>query len=230
MSLPWKPTPWLGLALITALGCAPTPAAEPVPAPDAALLGYVLDAAPRKIQHPLYIDYEGKARLIGYDVEPEGEVAPGSRFKLRMYWLSTSKLGPGWRLFTHLVDDRGRQLSNLDAVGPLRQPAGEGAQALGPSRWIPGKVYVDEQDIDVPAGAATPRVTVSVGIWRNFCGAVETSEAGRRCVSWRDSRLQILSGPSDGKQAGIVHHVTTGWTPPLASAAPPPAAPPSATP
>jgi hypothetical protein len=175
-------------------GCAN---AEKAPAPlEPGLVQYVLDEVPSDVQHRMLIDFSAKVHLVGYDLEPAGEVKPGSRFKLRMYWKSISRLSPGWSLFTHLVAPDGRRLERggLDDVGPLRtRTSPTGSQALSPSDWVPGKVYVDEQEIELPANVRAPEVNVMVGVWRP-----------------NNLRLSVIGGPSDKEERGIVTTVKTG--------------------
>jgi hypothetical protein len=174
-------------------GCAD---AEKAPAPlEPGLVQYVLDDVPSDVKHRMLIDFT-KVHLVGYDIEPEGVVAPGARFKLRMYWKSVSRLSAGWSLFTHLVGPDGRRLERggLDDVGPLRaRTSPTGPQALSPSDWIPGKIYVDEQEIEVPSNARVPEINVVVGVWRP-----------------NNLRLSVIGGPSDKEERGIVMTLKTG--------------------
>lgn len=183
--------------LVLAAGCAGKPAPEP-PKVDPSLAANVLDAVPSDIQRT-YIDFEGKVHLVGYKLEPTGIAQPGSQVKLTLFWQPVQRLGPGWRLFTHVLDDHRRQIANLDNVGPLRKLEGAGTeehQVLGPSEWQPGKVYVDEQTFDVPKETRSPEITIAVGIWRG------------------GTRLPVLSGPSDGQNSAVVAHLPTGLQPP----------------
>lgn len=209
--------------LLTALvlgGCARTgqksEAAEPA-ALDPALEGHVLDSVPSDIENRLFVDFEGKVHLIGYAVEPKTDATPGSRFKLTLYWRSVSPLGPEWSLFTHLLDGSGRKFGNTDNEGPLRRlkPSadGEQVQTLPPSLWVPGKIYVDEQEIEVPREVDTPELTIAVGVWRTQRFIMQTADGG---VDLENAlRLAVISGPSDGKQRAIVTHLKTGLLRPI---------------
>ena len=57
---------------------------------------------------------------------------------------------PGWTLFTHVVSADAPKPYAFDNVGALRQSVPDAAlgskQKLGPSEWVPGNVYIDEQD------------------------------------------------------------------------------------
>jgi hypothetical protein len=204
--------------LLTALalsGCArnaqEAEAAKPPPL-DPALESHVLDSVPSDIENRIFVDFEGKVHLIGYALEPKTAATPGSRFKLTLYWRSVAPLGPDWGLFTHLLDGTGRKFGNTDNEGPLRRlkpsPDGEQVQTLPPSDWIPGKIYVDEQEIEVPREVDTPELTIAVGIWRLQRFIMQTADGG---IDLHNSlRLAVTSGPSDGKQRAIVTHIKTG--------------------
>ena len=187
----------LGLVCVAAAGCQPASAkAEKL---DPALAQYVLERLPEEIDHNRFLDFGGKVQLFGYDIEPAGELPPGSQFKITMYWKSVAPLGPGWKLFTHLRNENGVRVEPeqglaYDNIGPLR--AGP-SQSLPPSKWQPGKFYADEQELTLERNPSrfTPRMTLVVGVWKD------------------GSRLDVLSGPSDGEQGGIVMNFETGVAP-----------------
>lgn len=132
----------------------------------ARLSHYILDEPPA-IAHPSDLSFGGKIRLLGYKLDPEGPLHPNQEFKVTFYWQCDERLDGGWQLFTHLVDDRGNRLpgGHFDNTGPLRETS-SGRQALPPSDWRRGKVYVDEQPLRMPDEAAG-QVTIAVGIWRD---------------------------------------------------------------
>jgi hypothetical protein len=189
------------LASSALAACGQTPA-KPAEKLDPSLRAYVLGAVPNDIQHPTFFDFEGKVHLIGYDLASDS-VAPGQDVKITFYWQSVSRLGPGWRLYTHVLDGAGVpvQGGNEDNVGALRKLEDSGKadehQALGPSRWQPGKVYVDEQQFTLPEHVRSAEALISVGIWKD------------------DLRLEVLSGPTDGQNGAIVARVKTGLPAPI---------------
>jgi hypothetical protein len=183
------------LCLIWALGaCAAEKKTDEEP-PPAELDSYVLDAVPADIDQRTFIDFEGKVQIIGYSLEPKGVVKPGDKIKLTLYWQSVSKLGRGWKLFTHLLDPNGKVLKdgNVDKAGPLRT---SDEQALPPSRWQPGKIYVDQQEFQIPADVQHGTVTIAVGIWRDAY------------------RLDVISGAHDAQRRALIVTIPTGVAPP----------------
>ncbi len=159
-----------------------------------ALKQYILDAPPANIPHRIDADFEGKAKLLGYAISPEGTVGNGAEVKLTLYWQCTGKIDEGWGLFTHVLDNAGNRLLNIDNVGPLRAWV-DTHQALAPSYWEKGKVYVDEQTFRMPDNMTTPEVTIVTGIWKG------------------EARLKIISGPHDNENRAIVAHLKTGVAP-----------------
>lgn len=202
--------------LLLALGIAacsrPAAPTEQVP-PDPALEAHALESVPTDIAHRTYVDFEGKVQLIGYALDPEDAAGPGKRMKLTLYWQSSAPLGPGWSLFTHVLDNEGRQIKNADNDGPLRKLVPSGGdkqrQALPPSLWVPGKIYVDENEFDLPADLKASEITLAVGIWRE--DKRRLADGGLEFLT--HSRLAIISGPSDGNDRAIVAHVKTAVVP-----------------
>jgi Carbohydrate family 9 binding domain-like len=146
---------------------------------------YILDALPADVTHKLDVNFENKAHLIGYKMDPES--AKGDQdVKLTYYWRCDDTIEEGWLLFTHTKDDGSGKMGNLDFVGPIRDQRNGNHQVLGPERWEKGKIYVDEQDYKVPADVTGPTVTVMVGIWKG------------------DARLRVISGPNDGDNSAII--------------------------
>ncbi len=164
------------------------------------LKSYVLDKAPDAIPIKLDINFDGKLSLLGAKLEPAGPVAPNAHVKVTMYWRSDKKLDAGWNLFTHVLDGSGERILNIDNVGPLREWKGD-RQALAPSLWEPGKVYVDEQDFTVPANVRTDKIQFTTGVWHD------------------NDRLKIVGGPADRENRGIVANIAIGGAPAQPSAA-----------
>jgi hypothetical protein len=158
--------------------------------PPAELQQFIVDKAPDKIT-PLNVNFDDKITLIGVELDPAGEVAPGKRVKMTLYWRADKPLDdPDWKLFTHVLDSAGDRVLNIDNVGPLRQ-SGKDGQAWPPGRWKPGKVYVDSQTFSMPRKLKGNTVQVVTGIWKG-----------------RD-RLPVRGGPSVADDRALVATLTT---------------------
>lgn len=207
------------LSFSLAIGCAQAPkegeaAEKPELTPE--LKSLVLEQAPTDIAHPLYVDFNGKAELVGYSLEPATMASPGSKVALKLYWRSTGQLGEGYLPFTELVTPDGRRLE-VSGSGPVR------AGALAPANWETGKVYVDELDITVPADINAARFRIVVGLKTAPIAAEEPAEGDAKKEEKKDEKaaeaafgavyLSVLSGPSDSKHGAVLASLETGVTP-----------------
>src|SRR5437762_1003749 len=106
-----------GLLILGLSGCA-----ERAQSADVAteLAAYVVKEIP-ETAHREFIDFGGKLQLVASELSPDGNAGPGQSVTAKFYWKPVSVSSPGWGLFTHLEDARGRQLRNLDEAGPLRK-------------------------------------------------------------------------------------------------------------
>ncbi len=107
-----------------------------------------------------------RVELVGYLLEPRTltQVA-GETFTITFVWRAVQPPPGGFRLFTHLVDERGRLLANLDTRGMLRSTASHGRVRFPPSRW-PTQVYIrDSVEVSLPKHTPS-RVQLRVGFYR----------------------------------------------------------------
>ena len=212
-------------ALLVALcvaGCAQAPAREDAaekPELSAQAKSLVLDQVPSDIPHPLYLDFNGRAELLGYALEPDGKAAPGSQMSLKLYWRSTGKLDGEYVVYTELVLPNGSR-SEVEGSGPVRK--GE----LVPRNWQPGKVYVDELSFTVPKDIDAARFSIVAGLRTAPLAPEEPAEAAaqedaKKAPKKADKAaegafgpvyLSVLSGPADSKHGGVIASVETGVT------------------
>ncbi len=160
----------LGLLVVLAAGCVEKERSlTPAERQRLEALRVSGDAKPA---HPLDVRFEGKVRLLGYDLEPEGPWKPGETKEVTWYWRSEAPLEKGWRLFTH-VEGAPDESLNHDETGPLRS-------LHPPGQWKPGEVFRDPQRIQLPEDWRGARATLYVGLWLG------------------PHRLRITEGPHDG--------------------------------
>lgn len=192
----------LGITSAFLLACALGACASPAETAkvDESVSQYVLSDVPTDVQTRTLVDFGGAVHLVGWDLSPTDKAAPGSVVHLKLYWRSVKKLSPGWKLFTHVSVADAPKPYAFDDVGPLRSK-------LSPSDWIPGNVYVDEQDIAVPK-TQSPAFTLSVGV-----GHEAVQVEGNEVDGLSGSRLEILGGLSDGHDRAIIARLATGVRP-----------------
>lgn len=197
------------LAALTG-ACASTPEAEP--SERAELAGHVLPSLPSDLPNRTLVDFSGFVQLVGYEITTETPARPGSSVKLKLYWQSVKKLSPGWSLFTHVITSPRKKPYAFDDVGPLRSlvedPVFGKRQKLGPSEWIPGNVYVDEQEFTLPDEISESEFAIAVGLFR---GAVQAS--GNEVEGLSGLRLSVVSGLSDGRERAVLGRFATGVLP-----------------
>jgi hypothetical protein len=212
----------VGLLVLYAVGCSRSSAKEAEETPELApeLKSLVLEQAPSDLPNPTYIDFGGKAQLIGYTIEPTRLAAPGSKLSLKLFWRSTDRLSQGYQLYTELVTPAGKRFE-VEGTGPLRKGA------LTPASWEPGKIYIDELEVTVPEELEAPRFSIVVGIKTAPVTPEQADEADAKAGEKKDEKqdekadtgsfgavyLVVLSGLSDSKHGGIITTLETGITP-----------------
>jgi Carbohydrate family 9 binding domain-like len=152
----------LGVMLVAASWL---PACGKKPAPPE-LSGLVLALPPGNIPIKLDVDFGGAVQLLGATVSPMRDLKPGSRVELTLYWKKTGPVAEGFRLFTHVLDEAGERVLNLDGSGPLRKTL-RGTPLLPPSAWEVGKTYVDKQTFTVPTTLRTDTMSIVCGLYRD---------------------------------------------------------------
>jgi hypothetical protein len=220
---------WRCLSVLLVLSACREPTREPAPPVPSALGEFVLPAVPSDVAHPLRINFENRLELAGYDIDPEGALRPGTRIKLKLYWKCLRPLESGWSLFARLIDAGGHEVDvpGLDDASPLRRrPSPDTPQALSPSAWQAGKVYVDALEFELPREVTTNEVSVVAGVGREVdapmpkdAGAAPLDSDATAPKPTVDYRLRVVSGPSAGVDRGLVTRLAVAGTP-LPAAAP----------
>ncbi|MDP2728455.1 MAG: glycosyltransferase family 39 protein [Dehalococcoidia bacterium] len=125
--------------------------------------------APPLISHPLRAELEGKLALLGYDLE--GELRPGSAFKLTLYWQALAPVDESYTVFAHLLDGQNRIWAQHDGV-----PAGDSPT----SGWREGEVVTDRHVLTIRADASPGEYALEVGMYDARSGrrvAVSSTQA-----------------------------------------------------
>jgi hypothetical protein len=211
----------LGILALLVAGCAQPQLKEGEEKPElsAEQKSLVLDEAPSDLPNPTFIDYSGKVALIGYSVQPSTLAAPGSKISLKLFWRSSSKLSGPYKLYTELVTAGGKRFE-VEGGGPLR--------SLAPSSWEPGKIYIDDVTLTVPADIDAARFSIVAG-FKTEPVAPEPEPAAEQpddkdAKAAKDAKekpvttfgsvyLNVLSGPADAKHGAVIATLDTGVTP-----------------
>ena len=157
------------LALATLCGLVASGCVERQGGRERAAAAFVSREAPTP-ERVVHADLDGKIELLGVDAPARAR--PGDVVTVTWWWRCKAPVGAGWKLFTH-VEAPGAMRVGADGTGPIRG-------GYPPSRWKPGEVLQDMQEIELPA-EARGSATFWIGVWKG------------------DDRLPVRTGPSDGK-------------------------------
>ena len=170
------------LLLLSWIAACTSDVAPLTPAQRQAVAAYV-SKVPPTLQHSLDLDFGGKVRLLGYDLD-RAQWRPGETMRVTWYWYAVEPVGEGWKLFTHIDDVDHERTLNQDGNGTLRW-------LYGPDRWSPGTYIRDSQDLHLPDDWLGTAAHLYVGLWRD----------GRR--------LRVQDGASDEKGRTLAVTVPT---------------------
>lgn len=143
-----------------------------------------LAAAPAGLPISLGVELGSGVELLGAQVTPTEGLKPNARVEVTLYWRKIGKVERGFRLFTHVMDEAGERLLNLDTVGPLRKMTDD-EPAFPPSAWQEGKVYVDQFAFWIPSTLRTDTIKLVCGLFRD------------------KERLPITRGPQQGERIEV---------------------------
>lgn len=146
------------VALFTVLGCVEKTSSYKTGDKSDRVAKYVLKAAPAAIEQRIDADFGGKVVLLGFDFKPK-KVRPGEKVEVTWYWQVKQDPGPGWQLFTHVVDHTGKSRLNRDKDGPVRKN-------FQPEHWKQGMIIRDEQKITVPRDWKSDVVEFRIGFFK----------------------------------------------------------------
>lgn len=144
------------------------------------LVNSVVDEPPKKIQHPLKIEFDDKIRLLGYDLKlpHKGHVGAGEDFHITWYFEALKPIPGSYRVFVH-IDGPDRVHADHDPVGgkyPVRL-------------WDKGDFVIDRHKVKVSATTKPGKYTIHVGFYSG------------------GKRLKVKLGPKDSAnraKAGVL--------------------------
>lgn len=109
------------------------------------------------IPHPLDVTFEGKARLLGYDLDTDS-VRPGGQVAVTLYWQALAPMSENYAVFVHLVNPAGALSAQRDTFPGLGN--------FPTSQWKPGDTFADTYQVDIGETAYAPdEAHVRVGLY-----------------------------------------------------------------
>lgn len=121
-----------------------------------------------EIAQPLQVELgEGRARFLGYGLEPAGTVQAGAALTVDLHWQAMERLETDYTVFVHLVGGY-----NPATGGPVWAQDDSWPLAGGhpTTRWLPGQVVFDRHVVDVPEGTPPGVYQVYVGLYDALTG------------------------------------------------------------
>jgi hypothetical protein len=116
-----------------------------------------IESIPHPMDNPSGVDFEGKARLLGYDVTPQ-QVDPQDTVEVTLYWQALARTDQNLVVFVHILSDAGTMIAQRDTHPGLgRYPT---------TAWDPGVVFADTYRVHIPQAAYAPdKGYVQVGLY-----------------------------------------------------------------
>ncbi len=106
----------------------------------------------------LEADFDGKIRLMGYDL-PEGPFVPGDTIRLRLYWLAQAEMTEWYKVFVHLWDPaEGGRLWGQEDVYPCDS-------SYPTPWWLVGDVVADEYRVVINPDTVPGEYQILVGFY-----------------------------------------------------------------
>ncbi len=117
----------------------------------------MLNMASVKIDQPINVTFDGKAELLGAQVD-RTQAQPGDPIKVTLYWRVLAAMDQTFVEFVHLIDGDGIIVAQRDTW--------PGRGMYPTVLWQPGQVFADELYLHVPDGAYAPNIaTLRVGLY-----------------------------------------------------------------
>ncbi|MCB0190986.1 MAG: glycosyltransferase family 39 protein [Anaerolineae bacterium] len=93
----------------------------------------------------LSVNFSEQVELVGLDL-PAAQVAAGEVLPVTLYWHAKSTFDKSWKVFVHLIDEKGTTVSQQDQI-----PGGGQFPTTG---WVPDEYIIDSYAIPIPADIA----------------------------------------------------------------------------
>ena len=156
----WLPRRWtqvllalVGAFMLVVAVAAPFTVIAPAYAAPSPLTESELSAIP----HRLDVDFGGKMRLLGYELETN-EVRPGESLRFTLYWECLASMDRDWSVFLHLLDENELIVAQRDHY--------PGQGLLATRLLTPGQTFADRYVLPIPATAYAPSDSIlEVGLF-----------------------------------------------------------------
>ena len=113
--------------------------------------------SPPALRFPVDAQFGGRARLLGYDLHPNGELEPGRTFELVLYWQPIETFDRSYTVFVHLIDAGSQIVGNRDQV--------PGGGDFPTTSWVRGEYLTDVYHVPVNPDTPPGDYWIEVGFY-----------------------------------------------------------------
>lgn len=147
------------------------------------------------MSHPLDVDFEGRIKLLGYDL-PARRVEPGGGLPVTLYWRAQEWPGEDFVIFNRLLDNQQVAFGGYD-----RLPKEHYSTLL----WAPGEIVTDGFAVPIAPDAPDGVYTLNLGLYRRADGSAESLQIMNPETSESTGSTSVTIGPIKvgGPPAGV---------------------------
>jgi 4-amino-4-deoxy-L-arabinose transferase-like glycosyltransferase len=110
-----------------------------------------------RIPNPMSLDFGGKARLLGYELETP-QVKPGEPAVLALYWEALAPFdAPDYSVYVGVTDPEGNRFGKVDSI-----PVGS---MMPVDQWRPGMIVRDVQQVPILPGTPQGEYSLDLGFF-----------------------------------------------------------------
>jgi len=151
----------------------------------------MIDTASIKIDHRINVTFDGKAELLGAEVDRVA-VQPGDPIRVTLYWHALASMDRPNVEFVHLIDDQGVIVAQRDTW--------PGRGMYPTVVWQPGQVFVDTLYMDVPEAAYAPNNAIlQVGLYDSEDARLNAIDASGKALDQNAATIgQVAIAPRSG--------------------------------
>lgn len=151
----------------------------------------MIDAASIKVTHPINVTFDGKAELLGAEVDRVA-VQPSDPIRVTLYWHALASMDRSYVEFVHLIDGQGVIVAQRDTW--------PGRGMYPTVVWQPGQVFVDTLYMYVPEAAYAPNnAALQVGLYDSEDARLNVIDASGKALDQNAATIgQVAIAPRSG--------------------------------
>lgn len=146
------------------------------------------------VQYPVQAELGGKVKLLGYDADLDG-LRVGDTLDLTLYWQALDTMGESYKVFVHLIDQRGHIAGQADGI-PVNW-------TYPTDWWEPREIVEDGYNVVIDENVRPGEFSLQVGMYLEGGERLPVVVSGdrdpRRRVVLRSDVLVLPKRPESGE-------------------------------